>query len=189
MEYTVVMSGFGGQGVLLMGDLLAYSAMKAGLQVTWMPSYGVEMRGGTANCTVVVSDEKIGSPIVDRPTAVLAMNLPAMEKFQAYLPSGGLLLVNSTIVKKVENPRDDVKIIMVPTQKLAEEAGDKKMSNIAMLGAFLGASNVLSVDFIEECLDSFLPAERKKLLPRFGQTLRLGKDFVNGNFNQHEACS
>ena len=181
MEYSVVMSGFGGQGVLMMGDLLAHSAMKAGLNVTWMPSYGVEMRGGAANCTVVFSPEKIGSPIVEQPHAVLAMNLPALEKFKEQLPPGGLLLVNSTIVESVDEPRNDIETLLIPTNEVAESVGDKKMSNMAMLGAFLGKSEVFSVDYIEECLESFLPPARQKLLPQFGKTLRAGANYVNGS--------
>ncbi len=181
MNYSVIISGFGGQGVLLIGDLLAYSAMKAGLNVTWMPSYGVEMRGGTARCTVVVSEEKIGSPIVEEPLAVIAMNLPSLEKFQSYLPPGGLLMVNSTIVGSDAATRDDIEIVNVPTQKIAEAAGNTKMANIAMLGAFLGKSEIISREFMDDCLDSFVPPSRKKLIPQFRKTLQLGEQFTIDN--------
>ena len=177
MEYSVIMSGFGGQGVLLMGDLLAYSAMKAGLDVTWMPSYGVEMRGGTARCTVVISDNKIGSPIAEEPHAVMAMNGPSLEKFQDYVVSGGLLLFNSSIVCEYVPPREDIETIAVPTQDIATAGGNLKMANIAMLGAFLGKSELFSIEFMEECLKTFLPEARQKLLPVFSKTLRLGRDF------------
>lgn len=165
-----------------MGDLLAYSAMKAGLNVTWMPSYGVEMRGGTARCTVVVSEDKIGSPIVEQPSAVIAMNLPSLEKFQGHLPPGGLLVVNSTIIGPFEISRDDIDVVNVPSQEIAERAGNVKMTNIAMLGAFMGKSEVLSVSFMDECLDTFVPPSRKKLLPQFRKTLHAGESFIkNGS--------
>lgn len=183
MEYAVIMSGFGGQGVLMMGDLLAYSAMKAGLNVTWMPSYGVEMRGGAANCTVVFSPEKIGSPIIETPDAVLAMNLPAMEKFQSQLPPGGLLFVNSTIVGSVDEIRSDIESIHVPTQEIAESVADKKMSNMAMLGAFLGKSEVFSLEFIDKCLESFLPPEREKLRPHISEALGAGAQYITEKYN------
>lgn len=181
MNYSVIISGFGGQGVLLIGDLLAYTAMKAGLHVTWMPSYGVEMRGGTARCTVVVSDEKIGSPIVEKPDAVIAMNMPSVEKFNSYLPTGGLLMVNSTIVGPLDPPRKDIEIVNVPTQEIAEAAGNKKMANVAILGAFIGKTEVLKVDFMDECIDTFVPPARKKLIPQFRETLHLGEQFIRDN--------
>ncbi|NLI71050.1 MAG: 2-oxoacid:ferredoxin oxidoreductase subunit gamma [Firmicutes bacterium] len=181
MYYSVIMSGFGGQGVMLIGELLAHAAMKSGLNVTWMPSYGVEMRGGTARCTVVVSDEKIGSPIVEEPSAVIAMNMPSLERFQNRIVTGGLLMVNSTIVQSFDPSREDIEIINVPTQEIARSVGRERMANIAMLGAFLARSGILPLDLVEGSLDTFLIPSRRNLIPEFQKTLRAGKKFIEEN--------
>jgi hypothetical protein len=128
MEYSVIMSGFGGQGVLMMGELLAHCGMKADLNVTWMPSYGVEMRGGTANCTVVISKEKIGAPVTGMPQAVIAMSEPALNKFKTKLPADGLLMVNSSLVSDTAQicSNNGITTVMVPTRTLAAETGNEK---------------------------------------------------------------
>lgn len=181
MYYSVIMSGFGGQGVMLIGELLAHTAMRAGLNVTWMPSYGVEMRGGTARCAVVVSDEKIGSPIVEEPSAVIAMNMPSLERFQSRIIPGGLLMVNSTIVHSFHPSRDDIGIINVPTQEIARSVGKARMANIAMFGAFIARSGILPLELVEQSLDTFLPPARKKLIPEFQKTLHAGEKFIKEN--------
>ena len=130
MQYEFIISGFGGQGTLFAGQILAYSAMDAGKEVTWIPSYGPEMRGGTANCTVIISDEEIGSPLVKNPTAVIAMNLPSLDKYEPMIAPGGVLVVNSSMVDR--NPRrTDIKSVMVPGNELAEQIAERVAVMIA----------------------------------------------------------
>jgi 2-oxoglutarate ferredoxin oxidoreductase subunit gamma len=180
MEYAVVMAGFGGQGVLTMGDLLAFSGMKAGYNVTWMPSYGVEMRGGAANCTVVLSKEKIGAPIVGAARAVIAMSEPAFNKFQDRLVPGGLLMVNSSLVPAAETrpERGDVEALFVPARELAEESGDPKMANLTMLGAFLARTGLLELKQVAGAVSAFLPPEKKKLAPGIKKALFKGQEYI-----------
>ena len=138
-------SGFGGQGVLSMGTTLATAAMLEGKYVTYFPAYGVEVRGGTANCTVVVSDEEIASPVASDPEFVVAMNQPSFARFQSILQPGGLLCVNSSIVN-TETARSDIEILAIPTSELAEGLGTIKVANMVMLGALVRASNMISYD-------------------------------------------
>ena len=137
MQQEVIIAGFGGQGVLFAGLLLAYAAMDEGKDVTWIPSYGPEMRGGTANCTVVVSDEEIGSPFVKNPSAVLAMNLPSLDKYEKLVKPGGVLVVNASMVNR-EVERKDINVVSLPANEIADEAGSKRAVNMVMLGALLG---------------------------------------------------
>ncbi len=180
MNYSVVMAGFGGQGVLMMGDLLAYCGMKAGLNVTWMPAYGVEMRGGAANCTVVLSDEEIGAPIVGSPHALIAMSEPAFLKFKERLSPQGLLMVNSSLVtnREEECKTEEVEAVFIPAMELAEKSGDSKMSNLTMLGAFLAHTEVLELDKVTELVESFLPPEKKSLMTGISKALNAGKEFM-----------
>ncbi len=143
MRHTVVLAGFGGQGLLLAGKLLAYAGMEEGRQVCWLPSYGPEMRGGTANCTVILSDERIGSPVVDRPDAVVAMNRPSFRKFGPRVREGGVLVVNSTLVPDPPE-RDDLENLWVPATAMAVELGNAKVANLIILGAYLGRTGVVS---------------------------------------------
>ena len=134
MKKQITVSGFGGQGVLSIGKSLVEAGMDEGLEVTWAPSYGPEMRGGTANCSVVISDKPIGSPVFTHPTELIAMNLPALEKFEPKVVEGGLIIVNSSVVEqKVE--RTDVKAYYVPCIDIATELGNTKVANMVMLGA------------------------------------------------------
>lgn len=182
MEYSVIMSGFGGQGVLMMGDLLAHCGMKAGLNVTWMPAYGVEMRGGTANCTVVLSENPIGSPITGIPKAVIAMSEPAFIKFGKQLPDGGLLLVNSSLVandSQAVTSSNGIKRLFIPTRELAEACGSEKMANLAMLGAFITESGILELDMVKNEINTFLPAEKSKLAAGMKTALDKGKEYID----------
>lgn len=151
----VVMAGFGGQGLMFIGKLLAYSAMKEGRTVTWIPSYGPEMRGGTANCTVVVSDDEIGSPVTPHPRALIIMNNPSLEAFEPKLQSNGLLLSNSSFVTR-PIARKDIKAIPIPANEIANEIatemGNEKAANMVMLGAYIACTNVVSKESIVEGL-------------------------------------
>lgn len=181
MEYSVIMSGFGGQGVLMMGELLAHSAMKAGLNVTWMPAYGVEMRGGAANCTVVLSDEKIGAPVTGVPRAVIAMSEPALEKFSSKLPVDGLLMVNSSLVSKTKDEisLNGIKTLFIPTRELAEASGNVKMANLAMLGAFIAQTGILDLDQVKSEVKSFLPPGKSSLAGGIEKALNKGKEYID----------
>jgi 2-oxoglutarate ferredoxin oxidoreductase subunit gamma len=177
MQTEIVIAGFGGQGVLFAGQVLAYAAMDSGKEVTWIPSYGPEMRGGTANCTVIISDEEIGSPMVRNPRGVIAMNLPSLEKYEPLLIEGGSLIVNASLVNR-SIERDDVQLVLIPANEIAETLGDKRMTNIVMVGALLAKIPVLSIEAIEKALEDHLPERHKKLLPLNFQALRAGDEFV-----------
>lgn len=148
---NVTMAGFGGQGLMFIGKLLAYSAMKAGKHVTWMPSYGPAMRGGTANCTVVISDEEIGSPVITAPQALIIMNNPSLEAFEPRLQPQGLLLLNTSMITRAVT-RKDVETIPVRANEIAADAGEKRAANMVMLGAYAARTNIVSKEVILEGL-------------------------------------
>ncbi|MBX5326976.1 MAG: 2-oxoacid:acceptor oxidoreductase family protein [Candidatus Bathyarchaeia archaeon] len=157
--YTnVLMAGFGGQGLMFIGKLLAYCAMKRGLNVTWIPSYGPEMRGGTANCTVVISDEPIGSPVISAPEALIVMNNPSLEAFESKLKSGGRLFVDSSLVTR-KVMRKDVEVVAVPADDIAMEVGEKKAANLVMLGAYIAKTGVISKEDVAEGLRELFGAK------------------------------
>ena len=160
MERAVVLAGFGGQGVLLAGKILARAAMTAGLEVTWLPSYGPEMRGGTANCTVVVSDEPIGSPIVEKPDVVLAMNGPSLDRFESRIADGGAVIVNSSLVSK-RPARPDVRSVALPANDLARELGEPRVANMVALGAVVRALAVLPLDTVKAAMEAELGAKAR----------------------------
>ncbi len=151
MQNDVVMAGFGGQGILLIGKMLAYAGMREGKEVSWLPSYGPEMRGGTANCTVVISDRPVGSPVIQSPNAVVAMNLPSLDKFEPDVRPGGLLLINSSLIER-EAGREDLTVIRVPANEIAIELGNRRGANMVALGAYLGATEAVSVEGIVEVI-------------------------------------
>lgn len=148
MQNDVIFAGFGGQGVLLIGKMLAYAGMREGKEVSWLPSYGPEMRGGTANCTVVISDRPVGSPVVQHPRAVLAMNLPSLEKFEPALKAGGVLLINSSLIGRGAS-RSDVTEIRVPANEIANELANPRGANMVALGAYLGATGAVALEVVE----------------------------------------
>lgn len=149
--HDVVMAGFGGQGLMAIGKLLAKAAMDEGRNVTWLPSYGPEMRGGTANCVVVVDDEPIGSPCVEHARAAIVMNRPSYDKFEPTLCQGGLLVVNSSLIDQVES-RSDLQTVLVPANDLAEAEGSPKAANMVMLGAYIAHSGVVNPATIEHAI-------------------------------------
>ena len=177
MQQEVIIAGFGGQGVLFAGQLLAYAGMDAGKAVTWIPSYGPEMRGGTANCTVVVSDEEIGSPFVKNPTAVLAMNLPSLDKYEDLVKPGGVLVVNTSMVNR-QVTRTDINVVSIPANDVAEAAGTKRAVNMVMLGALLGNADILSLEALEAALEDHLPERHKKFLSANIEALRQGAAYT-----------
>lgn len=148
MQNDVIMAGFGGQGILLIGKMLAYAGMHEGKEVSWLPSYGPEMRGGTCNCTVVISDRPVGSPVIQNPGAVLAMNLPSLEKFEQDVRPGGILLVNTSLIER-KSARDDIKVIEVPANAIAQDLGNPRGANMVALGAYVGATGAVSMEQVE----------------------------------------
>lgn len=173
METAIIISGFGGQGSLFAGQALAYAGMDAGLHVTWIPSYGPEMRGGTAHCTVILSDEPIGSPLVSRPDIAIVMNLPSMDKYEPLVLEGGVLVVNSSLVDRPAG-RDDIRVAEVPANDIADELGDERLANMVLLGAMLAITNLLPLESIEQALAAHLPERHRKLLGPNRQALRRG---------------
>ena len=163
MKKEIIISGFGGQGVMAIGKNLVEAGMAEGLEVTWSPSYGPEMRGGTANCHVVLSDRAIGSPLILHPTELIAMNAPSLTKFGPSVVPGGLVLVNSSVVKeKVE--REDVRTLYVPCADIAQELGNGKVANMVMLGAYIGATKALKADTLREMIRHKFTGPKAKLV-------------------------
>jgi 2-oxoglutarate ferredoxin oxidoreductase subunit gamma len=163
MHNEIVLAGFGGQGVLLIGKLLAYAGMKAGKEVTWMPAYGPEMRGGTCNCTVVLSDHQIGAPVTKHPHGLIALNLPSLDKFEDAVKPGGVIVVNTSLINRLPH-RTDVVVVPVACNEVAKDAGTAKAANMVGLGAFLGASQLVDVDLVKGALEETFAA-RPKLVP------------------------
>jgi 2-oxoglutarate ferredoxin oxidoreductase subunit gamma len=177
MQKEIIIAGFGGQGVLFAGQVLAYAALDSGKEVTWIPSYGPEMRGGTANCTVVIADEEIGSPLVQNPPYAVALNLPSFDKYEMQVQSGGTLIVNSSMVDRAAK-RDDIHTILVPANEIAEQIGDKKLTNMVVVGALVAAMNDLSLEVVEAALKAHLPARHHHLLPKNYEALQKGYDLA-----------
>ena len=162
--HKLVIAGFGGQGVMLIGQMIAYAGMLEGKEVTWMPAYGPEMRGGTANCTVIVSDKKISSPIVSEATAVVAMNLPSLVKFETILKPGGQLFINSSLIKE-KSSRSDVEIYEIDANEIAVELHNDKVSNMVLLGAIINKTEIVKLESIEKVMEKLFTGKKAKLLP------------------------
>lgn len=173
METSIIFSGFGGQGALFAGQLLAYAGMDSGLHVTWIPSYGPEMRGGTAHCIVIISDEPIGAPIVSRPDIAVVFNQPSFEKYEPLVCPGGLLVVNRSLVTAAVT-RSDIDVAEVDAHAIAEACGSTKMMNMAAVGALLAHRPVLPLPAVEQALQDHLPAHRAHLIPNNIRVLREG---------------
>jgi len=173
MNYGIIMAGFGGQGVMSMGQVICYAGLDEGREVSWLPSYGPEMRGGTANCMVVVSDEPVVSPIVSRPDALIIMNRPSLDKFEPTLKPGGVLVLNTSMCDK-EPSRRDIKVVKVPATDLASELGDIRVANMVALGAFLAVVPLVRQESVVEALRKNLPAHHQKLVPLNQRALEAG---------------
>ena len=161
-QKEVVFAGFGGQGVMTIGQLLAYTAMDEGKQVVWIPSYGPEMRGGTANCTVVVSDGRIGSPIINNPMSACVFNRPSLDKFGPQIRPGGLLLINNSLIDVTSN-REDITEILVPANDLAIKLGNPKAANMVMLAAYVALTDIVKFENLKKMLDEKM-GRKKDLL-------------------------
>ena len=173
MKKEIIISGFGGQGGLAIGKNLAEAGMAEGLNVTWAPSYGPEMRGGTANCSVVLSDRQVGSPVFARPTELIALNEPSLAKFEAGVQPGGMVFVNSDVVTdRVQ--RQDLTAYYIPCAKIAEEVGNPKVSNMVMLGAYVAATKLLKPETIESMIEEMFAGSKAKFIPLNIEAFRRG---------------
>lgn len=159
---AILIAGFGGQGTLFAGKVLANASLEKGLEVTWLPSYGPEMRGGTANCSVIISDSPIGSPIVSRPDILIALNKPSFEKYEKVTVPGGRIFVDSSLVD-VKSKRTDIEVCYVPASKLAAEAGGANLSNITLLGSMIEKTGLFTESEICDCLDRMIPERKAQL--------------------------
>jgi len=177
MQTEIIFSGFGGQGALFAGQLLAFSAMDSGMGVTWIPSYGPEMRGGTANCTVIISDEEIGAPTVRNPRAAVVFNLPSLDKYEPLVTPGGTLIANQSLINR-DFVRTDLKAVMIPANEIAESLGHKRMTNMVMLGALLEMLPILPLEKVERALEDHIPEKHRHLLTSNCHALRQGAIFV-----------
>jgi 2-oxoglutarate ferredoxin oxidoreductase subunit gamma len=174
MEESFLFAGFGGQGVILAGKILAQAGSDHGLHVTWLPSYGPEMRGGTANCTVVLSDEPIGSPVVDNPAALIAMNLPSLNRFEKTVAETGTILVNSSLID-CPTQRNDVRVLNVPANDIAVSLGNSRAANMVALGAIVKATDVVPLELLEATMARMLGhKESAKLIAVNEQALDAG---------------
>ncbi len=164
METSIIISGFGGQGTLFAGQVLAYAAMDSGKDVTWIPSYGPEMRGGTANCTVIISEQPIGSPLVNKPDMVIALNLPSFNKYEDLIKPGGVMVVNSSLINR-RMTRDDVLDVYIPAAEIAEQLGNPRLANMVLVGALITINPVLPLASVKQALATHLPERHKHTLP------------------------
>ena len=173
---SILLAGFGGQGVLFAGKFLAYKGLSQGKQLSWLPSYGPEMRGGTANCSVILSDTPVGSPIITNPDVLVAMNLPSLQKFVDSVVPGGKIFIDSTLIDaKVE--RDDIEVFYVPATQMAKDAGFATLSNMILTGKVLKEIDIVAFDGNEETLKSFIPAKKAGLIDMNLKALQIGYDF------------
>lgn len=179
MLQEIIIAGFGGQGVMLMGQLIAYAGMLENKNVSWIPSYGPEMRGGTANCSVIVSDSIIGAPIVSEPTVLIAMNLPSLEKFAPLIKFGGLAIVNSSLIDRFPN-RSDISIIKVKANDIANQLGNSKVANMVILGALLEETKVVSGESVMKAFTKLF-ANKPELVSINQNAMAFGQSHVSAS--------
>jgi 2-oxoglutarate ferredoxin oxidoreductase subunit gamma len=178
MEEKVIMAGFGGQGIMAIGKLLAYAGMLEDKQVSWLPSYGPEMRGGTANCAVIVSDEAVGSPLISKDgTAAIVMNLPSLSKFENELVPGGKLIINKSLID-VEPKRKDIEVYYVSANELASDLGNPKVANMIMLGAYVELTKIVEIDSILHAFLKVFGENKTHLVPLNKDALLKGAEAV-----------
>ncbi len=178
MLEEIIIAGFGGQGVMSMGQLLAYAGMLEGKGVSWLPSYGPEQRGGTANCAVVISDEPVGSPLVTMPSTAIVLNNPSFDKFEPKVRPGGLLIIDSSLVVRISD-RKDLKIIELNATDMANDLGNARVANMILLGAFLEQTKIVTEDSVIESLKKVLSEDKHHLLDINKQALKKGASLVN----------
>lgn len=178
MLQEIILAGFGGQGVMSMGQLLAYAGMIEDKHVAWIPSYGPEMRGGTANCSVTISDKAVSSPIITEPDTLIVLNRPSLERFEADVKPNGLVLINSSLID-IEPKRTDLRVLKVPINELAsEKLGNTRVANMIILGAFVHLTGAVSIDSVIDALKKVLPEHRHNLLPLNRQAVEIGVELA-----------
>ena len=177
MQTEIIFSGFGGQGIMFAGQLVAYTAMDAGFEVTWIPSYGPEMRGGTANCTVIISDEQIGSPSVRNPKAALVFNLPSYDKYINLVSPGGVFITNSSLIDRTPQRKDIVEVF-IPANDIAESMGNKRLANMIMIGALVQKLPILTIEQLTNALNDHIPEKRRNLIELNCRALREGFVYI-----------
>ncbi|MCC7206173.1 MAG: 2-oxoacid:acceptor oxidoreductase family protein [Anaerolineae bacterium] len=178
MQEQFLFSGFGGQGIMFAGQLLAYAGMNEGYDVTWIPSYGPEMRGGTAHCYVTISDKQIGSPVVRNPRNGVVFNIPSFDKYEKLIAPGGMLASNASLVPN-QPTRTDITVLPVPASQIADEMGELKLANVIMLGAILKARPVVRLETVQATLSERLSARRRNLLDLNIEALSRGAEFAD----------
>ncbi len=172
----ILIAGFGGQGILFSGKALAYTGLKANKEVSWLPSYGPEMRGGTANCSITISDTPIGSPIVDKPNILIAMNLPSLEKYFYETEPNGAIIYDSSLIGKCDS-REDVTIFGIPATKLASDNGLDGLANMIIMGKTIKETNIFTLEQIKNCLTQMVPAKKAELLEKNIKAIELGYNY------------
>ena len=172
----ILLSGFGGQGILFAGKFLAYKGLLDDKQVSWLPSYGPEMRGGTASCSVIISDEPVGSPIISEPDVLVAMNLPSLDKFEPAVKSGGMIFADSTLIERKVN-RDDIKVFYIPATRLASENKIQSLANMIIMGKVIKETNVLTLEQVKNSLAQMVPAKKAQLLENNVKAIELGYNY------------
>ena len=176
MTSKVLIAGFGGQGILFAGKVLAYKGLVEGKQLSWLPSYGPEMRGGTANCNVIISDEPVGSPIVDDPNVLIVMNLPSLDKYENAAESGAKIFVDSTLISR-KVTREDVDVYYIPATKMAQELGVPTLANMIILGKVIKESGVVDFEGMEEALKKVVSARKAHLIDVNLKAIKAGYDY------------
>ncbi len=177
MTEKLIIAGFGGQGVILAGKLIAYAGMLEGKNVSHIPSYGVEMRGGTANCNVTVSDRAVGSPFVPHPSTLVVMNKPSLDKFEKTVRSGGNVFINSSLIDR-ESERDDVRVFYVPANNIAEKAGSGRASNMAIVGAVIAVTEIVTLTSIKRSLPEVVSKRNIKYNEINIKAIDMGYEFI-----------
>ena len=176
-NHEMIIAGFGGQGILFSGKVLAYAGLVEGRELSWLPSYGPEMRGGTANCNVILSDTPVGSPIVQNPNVLMVMNLPSLDKYEETVAPGGKVFVDSTLIGRKLN-RDDVEAYYIPATQMAQEMGVPTLANMILLGAVIKATGCIQDETVATALHKVIPARKADLFDVNMQAIEAGKAFV-----------
>ncbi len=176
MNANILIAGFGGQGILFAGKVLAYEGLVEGRQLSWLPSYGPEMRGGTANCNVILSDEPVGSPIVSKPDILMVMNLPSLDKYEDTVVPGGWIFTDSTLIER-DVRRTDVNVVKIPATELAGQIGLPTLANMVMLGKVIEKTGVVNFDQLDEALHHVVSAKRPQLFDMNKTALKTGYDY------------
>ncbi len=175
-KQEIVIAGFGGQGILSAGRLLAYAGMLENKNVSWLPSYGPEMRGGTANCNVIISDDAIGSPILNDATALIVMNGPSLEKFESWVCNGGVIITDSSLVENCPK-REGVEVFEIPATQMASDMGNLTYANIILLGKLIEKTKIVSKENFEAALKKVLPEKKHYMIPEEMKALQMGMDY------------